>query len=150
MVEQKRISWNSILFVFIQFLSLFLIALTGPLVSSNPLLLVIEFIGIGLGVWAVLTMKPGHFNITPVPPTKSKLVKYGPYRFIRHPMYLALLLTTLPLIVTKFSVIRLLFWLVLLVDLLLKINFEEELLKVRVTGYANYAKESYRLIPFVY
>ena len=41
-------------------------------------------------------------------------------------------------------------WLVLLADLLLKLNYEEGLLAVRLTGYREYQRQSYRLIPFVY
>jgi protein-S-isoprenylcysteine O-methyltransferase Ste14 len=85
---------KSIIFVIIQFLCLGLIAITGPLFPANEALLFIELVGIGLGIWAILSMRIGNFNIAPDPLIRSKLVKSGPYRLIRHPMYLALLLTT--------------------------------------------------------
>lgn len=141
---------KSILFVLVQFGTLGLIALTGPLFPSNGWLLALEFTGFLLGVWAVLAMGLGNLNILPDVMRHSRLVTDGPYALIRHPMYTALLLATLPLVINSFSIFRLSMWLLLLVDLLLKLNYEEGLLKNAHSDYAKYAEESYRLIPFVF
>ena len=150
MDSTKKTIWRSLLFVFVQIISLGLIGATGPLFAENKFLLFIEMIGLFLGIWAVIIMKPGSFNITPDPLSWSKLVKAGPYRFIRHPMYLALLLTTLPLIIDRLNYLRLILWVALLIDLLLKISYEEKILVAEVDGYENYLKSSYRLVPLVY
>jgi protein-S-isoprenylcysteine O-methyltransferase Ste14 len=149
-VERKKSSWKSFIFVFIQLAALGVIGLTGPIFADSELLLFIELIGLGLGFWAVLIMRPGYFNITPEPQSSSKLVRSGPYQLIRHPMYLALLLTTLPLIMDKFTSFRFLLWVVLLIDLILKISYEEQLLLVGLKEYNDYIKASHRLIPFIY
>jgi len=94
--------FKSLTFVAIQFISLGLIAVTGPIFPSNIYLLMIELLGLGLGIWAVYRMRIGNFNIVPDPLARSKLVTAGPYRLIRHPMYLALLLSTLPLVINDF------------------------------------------------
>jgi protein-S-isoprenylcysteine O-methyltransferase Ste14 len=141
---------KSFTFVFIQFACLGLIALTGSLSPDNILLLLVELLGLGIGVWAVLTMGLGKFNITPDPLSSSRLVTQGPYRLIRHPMYLALLLVTLPLVASYFSWVRLAIWLVLLVDLLFKLNYEEGLLAAQLQGYSEYKQKSYRLLPYIY
>jgi protein-S-isoprenylcysteine O-methyltransferase Ste14 len=148
MNEQKTLI--SIVFVVIQFICLGLIGVTGSLIPSNRVLLLIEVFGIGLGIWAILTMRIGNFNITPDPLKWSRLVTSGPYHYIRHPMYLALLLTTLPLIISDFDLFRFTIWVILLIDLLLKLNYEEKLLASSLVGYDQYVRQSARLIPFIY
>ncbi len=137
-------------FVLVQFLCLGLIAMTGPLIASNPMLLAAELLGILLGLWAVWVMRIGNFNVTPTVKTGAKLVEAGPYRFIRHPMYAALLLVTLPLVLDHFSTLRLAIWLVLLVDLVLKLSHEEQLLASAVEGYSGYMSRSKKLLPLIF
>jgi protein-S-isoprenylcysteine O-methyltransferase Ste14 len=136
--------------VLVQFTCLALIALTGNLFPDNILLLLLEIAGIALGIWAVLTMGIGNFGIRPEPLEKSIIITKGVYHWIRHPMYLALLLTTLPLVIAEFSYWRLGIWLILLIDLLIKLNYEERILLSTLDGYQEYRQKSYRLIPFVY
>jgi protein-S-isoprenylcysteine O-methyltransferase Ste14 len=150
MVESKSKSWKSYLFVFLQFLSLGLIAITGPLIADSFMLLIVELFGLFLGFWAIFSMEFGNFNIVPDPVKGARLVMRGPYQWIRHPMYLALLLTTLPLILESWSPIRMVYWSILLINLLLKINYEEQLLVTNLDGYQNYLDRSARLIPFIY
>jgi protein-S-isoprenylcysteine O-methyltransferase Ste14 len=150
MGNTKKSLTKSLLFVVVQFACLGLIVLSGPIFPANPALLGMELLGLGLGAWAILTMRIGHFNIAPDPLSWSKLVTIGPYELIRHPMYLSLLLTTLPLIINSFSFLRLFLWLGLLINLVLKLNYEEGLLIDSLDGYAEYTEKSFRLIPFIY
>ena len=137
-------------FVLVQFLCLGLIAITGPLIASNPALFAAEMLGILLGLWAVWVMRIGNFNVTPTVRTGAKLVEGGPYRYIRHPMYASLLLVTLPLVLDHFSMLRLAIWLVLLVDLVLKLRHEERLLASEVEGYSGYMSRTKKLVPFMF
>lgn len=141
---------KSYTFVIIQFACLGLIALTGPIFPANIFLLAVELLGLGVGIWAVLAMGVGKFNIIPDPLESSRLVTRGPYRLIRHPMYMALLLAAAPLVVAWFSLFRLAILLALLVDLLFKLNYEEGLLASQLNGYREYMQKSFRLIPYIY
>ncbi len=150
MNSSLKTSWRSILFVFIQFFCLAYIGLTGTISPDSTLLLGIELLGLGLGIWAVGAMRVGHFNITPEPLKWSKLVSRGPYQLIRHPMYLALLVTTIPLVIGDFSLVRLGIWFLLLVNLVLKMGYEERLLQDRFSGYSQYIEQTARILPGLY
>jgi len=136
--------------VAIQLLCLGLIALSGPLFAANPALLLLEGAAGLLGLWAIGTMGVGNFNVTPDVKHLARLVTGGPYRHIRHPMYTALLMGSLSLVLDAFSFLRLALWLVLLVDLLVKLNYEEQLLSRDLEGYSTHLQRTKRLIPFLY
>ena len=137
-------------FVIVQFVCIGAIAITGPILASSPLLLLTEILGLSIGFWAIWTMRIGNFNITPDTKPGARLVTHGPYRYIRHPMYLAVLLTMLALVLDQISILRLTIWLVLLADLLLKLIYEEKLLTRQDSDYSRYAERTKRIVPFVF
>jgi len=141
---------KSFVFVAVQFFCLSLLALTGPVIVSGLWLQLLEAAGILLGLWAIYTMRMGNFNITPDVRETGQLREQGPYRFIRHPMYASLLLTTLALLINAFTPIRLILWIVLLADLVLKLIHEESLLAQHFDAYTAYMSRTKRLLPFVY
>jgi protein-S-isoprenylcysteine O-methyltransferase Ste14 len=65
-------------------------------------------------------------------------------------MYTALLLFTLVLVLAAPSGLRAGLWLILLGDLLFKLEYEERLLKAKFPQYATYATSTRKLLPFVY
>jgi len=136
--------------VTVQLLCLGLIALTGPLFAAHPALLLLEGAAGLLGIWAIGTMGIGNFNVTPDLKPRARLVSSGPYRLLRHPMYLALLVGGLALVLDTFSPVRMVLWLVLFVDLLVKLNYEERLLSRDLEGYSAHMRRTKRLIPFIY
>lgn len=145
---EKFISYSTVL---VQFICAGYIVLSGPLLPlNNTMLLFLEAFGMALGLWAIGVMRIGHFHITPEVLKQATLVRRGPYRYIRHPMYTAVLLVTLAMAFAKPAPLRLLSWVVLLADLLLKLAHEEKLLRTHFPEYAAYQQETRRLIPFVY
>ena len=136
--------------VAIQFACLLAIVLTGPLLARNPLLLVVEVAALLLGVWAILTVRIDNVNVLPDPRRETVLVQSGPYRWIRHPMYTALLLGTLALVLDWPSTLRWGLWIVLLIDLIIKLHYEERMLLEHFGEYGTYMAGSKRLIPYVY
>ena len=136
--------------VAIQLLALGSIALTGPLFAAHPALLLVEGAAGLLGLWAIRTMGIGNFNVTPDVKRSARLVTNGPYRLIRHPMYTALLVGALALVLDAFSPLRLALWLALLTDLVIKLNYEERLLSQDLEGYSTLMQRTKRLIPFLY
>ena len=146
----NKVNIKAYLIVTIQAFCLIFIYTSGFPFAYRPILLIGEMAGFILGIWAVAIMGLGNFNITPFVKNDAQLVTKGPYRLIRHPMYTALLLMVWPLIIDQFTFWRLIAALTLTIDLMLKILYEETLLKKRFAEYETYMKNTSRLIPFIY
>jgi protein-S-isoprenylcysteine O-methyltransferase Ste14 len=144
----KKDKFKAYTLVSIQMISILLILMTGnPLANSTPLL-IIEIFGVILGIWAIAVMGRTNTNVTPLIKQSAMLVTSGPYAFIRHPMYSAVLLTIWSLIIDQYSLFRLMIGLVLTIDLIVKLLFEESLLRKHFAGYEIYMRETKRLVPF--
>jgi protein-S-isoprenylcysteine O-methyltransferase Ste14 len=143
-------AWQSLLLVTIQMTGIGAIFATGPLVARQPLYLLLQGLGLAVGLWALLTMRQKTFSVLPDVKVGASLVHRGPYRWLRHPMYLAVLLVTGALVCASFTWVRLLIWLVLIMDILIKINYEERLLSAHYPAYAAYRRQTKRLLPYLY
>ena len=136
--------------VFIQFSGILLIGITTNWVTLPFWAILVAAMGFGLGGYAVLMMKLGNFHVLPHPVKNSEMVMRGPYRYIRHPMYTSVLLTMLALLAGDYSTGRLVIWLLLTADLIVKLEYEEKLLQRRFSEYQAYRQNTKRLIPFIY
>lgn len=145
-ISHPLISYSLVL---LQFGLLGALLLTGPWFASS-IGFTLQALGGLLGVWAIQTMHIGHFNIIPDPKPDSDLVQAGPYKFIRHPMYMAILLVFTPLVIEHISLLRLGIWAGLVTTLLAKLHYEESLLKCRYSDYTDYQTRSHKLIPYIY
>lgn len=90
--------------------------------------------------WAVsAAIKQGH-----------TLVKSGPYKFVRHPMYFFMTLVVFGsgLLISNFLII--LYTPVVLFLYYLRAKKEEEMLKKALPGYEEYVKETKMLIPVIF
>ena len=116
---------------------------------SNAAITVL-FVSFLLLAWSVMVMLKSKLKIFPEPSPGATLITRGPYRFIRHPMYTAVLMAALATVVQSFSYYRLITFLLLTTILVVKLNFEERLLSTKFAAYKNYAAHTSRLIPFIY
>lgn len=106
--------------------------------------------GVAVGGWALTANRPGNFNIRPEPKAGGQLVTGGPYRYVRHPMYLAVLLAMLGFCIGYATPWRWGALAALAVVLAIKAGTEERALAARHPGYSEYARTRKRLIPFVW
>lgn len=136
--------------VIIQLICIILIAFSGPFFPKNIFVLLIDASGAAIGLWAIVVVKVGRFNITPDIHPNSQLTSEGPYKYIRHPMYLSVLLFTLAWILNHITVLRLIIWMVLIFDLMIKLKYEEKLLANRYKEYQDYQHRTKKLIPFIF
>jgi len=138
------------LLVTLQFGCLIFIAISAPVVSNNIAGLLVESAGIFLAVHAIYIIKIKNANITPTVKLGSELITSGPYRIIRHPMYIAQLVAVLPLVIDYFTWYRFAAIIILLIVLLVKIEFEEKQLIAYFPKYAKYRETTSKMIPFIY
>lgn len=126
-------------------------------------------VAIVLGVWALTANRPGNFRIHPAPHAQGRLVQTGPYRWIRHPMYAAVLAagagcalaaagpaladgaasTTGTAMVWRLGLAGLA-WFALAAVLAAKASLEERWLVERHPGYAAYRARTRAFVPGLY
>ena len=145
--RQKIINFTVTL---IQYVTLLWFIYDSPWVARGWLAQTVELSGIALAVWAIYVMNESRIHIAPRPRPGARLIEKGPYRLIRHPMYLSIVLAVTPLILTQYDRTRLVVTVVLFANLVVKMLFEESLLKAHFEGYGEYMKRTYRLVPFLF
>ena len=144
-----RKRWVFRLLVFAQFLLVAILLVVSRPVERGWLAWTISSIGLALGLWAIVTM--GRFtNISPRLKDNAPLRTNGPYKFIRHPMYSALLIFCGAYLVDNFNSYTISLWLALFFVLACKVYYEEQILRDRFTDYESYSKTTKRIFPFIF
>lgn len=136
--------------VTLQFLLPAMLVLTARLSRHNAGYLVLSTVGITLHVWAIRSLGKRNLKVLPRPTADASLITHGPYRYVRHPMYLALLIFSLGFIFMPFVTWKPFAWFALLVVLVMKANIEEWFLRQRFVQYEKYASETWLLLPPIY
>jgi len=111
---------------------------------------VLGLLAIALVLWVFAHNRPGNFNIRPEPKDGARLVLGGPYRWVRHPMYVALLLGMAAVVLAAHGLAQAVLWVVLAVVLNFKAALEERLLHQRWPDYVAYCARTRRFIPGVW
>jgi protein-S-isoprenylcysteine O-methyltransferase Ste14 len=106
--------------------------------------------GFAIGVWALTANRPGNFDIRPEPKPGGQLVTRGPYAYVRHPMYLAVMLGLLGFCLGYGTPWRWVALAALGIVLAIKMRIEESAMAALHPGYAEYARSTKRIVPFVW
>ncbi len=142
-------TFRSYVHVTIQFGIIFYFIVKGPVFASG-VLLGIELTGIFLGLWAIWAMRHSYLSIFPEPAHGFNLIEKGPYYLIRHPMYTALFITLIPLVIANPAWDKLAAILFFIVNQVLKLIYEEHLIQEHVPDYSDYMKRTWRILPYVF
>ncbi|MES2006342.1 MAG: isoprenylcysteine carboxylmethyltransferase family protein [Bacteroidota bacterium] len=108
-------------------------------------------VGIGIRVWAIQTLGK-HFTATVTLTDDHRLVKSGPYRWVRHPSYLGAFMAILgcPMFLNAYWAILIAF-LAMTIAYYLRIGVEEKMLSAYFgKQYEEYQKNTKRIIPFIW
>ena len=126
-------------------------SLGGPALPRvcGPLGLVLEVASVGLRVWAMRTLQ-GHYAHTLRVVEDQPVVRDGPYRFVRHPGYLSVVLLWVGAALSSRTVVAPALTLTAVGTAYRhRMDAEDALLVRELPGYAEYAATTGRLVPRV-
>ena len=141
----KLISKFTLLIVIVTILYL---VISGNLFSPSPFIVAAQVVAIALSVWARRSFQTGQFSIQ-AKPKEGQLLLKGPYHFIRHPMYTAVLLLIWSGILGHLSAINLIIGVIMTGVVAIRITTEEEYLRTYYSDYPEYARMTKRIIPLI-
>jgi protein-S-isoprenylcysteine O-methyltransferase Ste14 len=125
------------------------LVVVGSLFSSSPVAIAIQLGAVALSVWARLAFGMRSFHVA-ADPTEGGIVRSGPYRFIRHPIYAAVCLLGWAGVLAHRTLGGIGLALVLTGGAVIRILCEERLLILRHREYRDYARTTKRLVPFLF
>ena len=118
--------------------------------SNNPITIVIQVCSVILMIWARITFGIRSFH-APANTTKGKLVTNGPYHWLRHPIYAALIYFFFAVIISHPIIEVIMAVFVITGGLFARMIFEEKfLLETYQDEYLKYLKTTKRIIPFLF
>lgn len=112
--------------------------------------LAVLVVGVVIGLLALKEHEKGNFNIRPDIKENCELVTSGIYFYIRHPMYLSVLLSMLGIAIIYFTYYEVILYILLVITLSVKLFYEESLWQCHGPEYEQYMKTTKRLIPFIF
>ena len=132
-LTRRMIAWGSAL-----------LPLSMTTSEDNPLMLsILSSVGVAFAVWALWCLGRS-FGVAPA---DRGLVQRGPYRLVRHPMYLGELFSFAMVATENPSWWNVVVLVLTAATILMRIKWEEEL----IAGYGSYTQTvHWRLIPYVW
>ena len=118
-------------------------------ISENPVIIIIQLLSFCLMVWARITFKSRSFHLT-ANPTEGGLVTNGPYKWLRHPIYAAIIYFSWACLIAFPETEALIAVIFITSGLFTRMLLEEKELKKTYPEYTEYSKRAKRLIPFIF
>lgn len=122
--------------------------ISGNLLSWSPLVIAAQLAALATAIWARRTFRSSQFSVH-AEPKDGALLRTGPYRYIRHPMYAAATFLIWAGILSHLTIVNVLIGVIQVAVMAVRIASEEAALRARFPDYPDYAKATKRLIPFI-
>jgi protein-S-isoprenylcysteine O-methyltransferase Ste14 len=119
------------------------------ILGSGPVTIGIQVAAAALMVWARVTFGRRSFHAV-ANPTEGGLVTNGPYRYLRHPIYAAVLYFLWAGIAAHLSVAHAIVAFVATAGLAVRMLAEETLIVAKYPEYAGYARRTRRVVPLLF
>lgn len=129
-------------------LGIVLLLLRKSLFSASYAVIAGQLLALGLNGWGRVSFSAGQFRIG-AEPADGGLLRGGPYKFIRHPMYASLMLFVWSGILGHWSLTNVIIGLGLTLVMAVRIAAEEQLLRTSYPEYSQYARDTKRIIPYL-
>lgn len=113
---------------------------------GNIPFLFMQIFGLLMIFWAILAKRMQQKKITA--PKGYFLVTQGPYEIVRHPIWVGFLLIMCAFVQGYGSPLRLIAFTILLIAVLLKVLYGENVMEREVPEYKEYKKKTHRIIPY--
>ncbi len=118
------------------------------LFAADPVGITIQVLAALLMLWARLTFGRRSFHASAIP-TEGGLMTTGPYRFLRHPIYAAILYFVWIGVTSHFSMLSCVFGIAVTIGLTIRMLAEEHLVAEKYPEFTEYAARTKRVIPFI-
>ncbi len=125
------------------------LGVTGNLFALSPFVIAAQVAAVVLNVWARISFRRGTFRVTAAP-SGAPIITRGPYRFIRHPMYAAVLVFIWAGVASHLSVLTVAIGIAVAGVVIARVIMEERLLRATYPEYLDYSRSTKALIPFVF
>ncbi len=123
-------------------------SLDFPFMIVGIILYVFSF---ALVLWAMVVNQHFEGTVRIQEEREHKVVSSGPYKIVRHPGYVGMILGSFApsfIVGSFFSLIPVV---VIIIAVIMRTHFEDKLLRLELEGYADYVKKTkYRLIPGIW
>jgi protein-S-isoprenylcysteine O-methyltransferase Ste14 len=137
------------------YLSIYLAPVENILVQKNLSYILIMtgfsilLVGVIIRISSLLTLKQ-NFSLAIESDTTNFIVAKGLYKYIRHPLYLAVLVISMSGCIIFSCIIIWIFVILTLIGVIRRIKEEEALLILNHKEYKEYMKKTFKLVPFIY
>jgi len=145
-----KLKKSSFYVVFIQTVTLLYLVLSGPVFPTNLISFMLSILSVIIFILSFKELSKSKIGIVPEVKKGAVLINSGIYKLVRHPIYLALILFSTSLVINFSTSIRLIVFILFLVNLIIKIKIEEGYLAKAFPKYIKYKQKSNALIPKVY
>jgi protein-S-isoprenylcysteine O-methyltransferase Ste14 len=118
-------------------------------IARSPVGIAVQVGAVAFFLWARVTMGWRSFHASANPLESARLVTRGPYGLVRHPIYVSLWAIVWAGVAEHLDPVNVALALLIAAGLFVRMVLEERLLRRRFPEYAEYAKRTKRIVPFV-
>jgi protein-S-isoprenylcysteine O-methyltransferase Ste14 len=129
-------------------LALVILVFRESIFAVGFIAILVQILAVLLMLWARITFGRRSFHAT-ADPTEGGLITSGPYHYLRHPIYAAIMYFLWAAILSHLSLLNIFLGIMATVGLFIRIFAEERLVVKRYPDYIEYAAHTKRIIPFI-